>query len=668
MESYMIELKNVTKTYRTGKVGVQALRNVSLRIASGEFLAVMGPSGSGKSTLLHILGFLDRPDSGSYFLGEREITGLTDDELAVLRNRLAGFVFQQFHLLARMTASENAGLPLIYAGKRDSGEKIREKIKEVGLTERASHQPNELSGGEQQRVAIARSLVNEPLIILADEPTGNLDTNSGQEIISILKNLNQEGKTIIMVTHEKEIAKHAKRVVHMRDGEIVSDEKQDGVVAELARLNQSKASFATTEEDISIDDILSESHSGVGKAEFADHFRQAIHAILSHKMRSILSMLGILIGVSAVIAMLALGRGAKESISERLASLGSNLLVVRPGSRRMHGVSLEAGAITRLTLQDAKAIAKISPVKDVSPSVRGRAQLVRGNKNWNTLISGTGVDYAHMRASIPAIGRFFTEEELKTRQKVAVLGLTVVKELFENSNPIGATIKINRINFRVIGVLPEKGTAHWRDLDDLVVIPVTTAMYRLLGKEYVDSIDVEIKRPSLMEEAQKLIRAVIIKRHRLNDKDKSSFQIRNMAEIQETVESTTRTMTWLLGSISAISLLVGGIGIMNIMLVSVTERTREIGLRKAIGARRIDIMTQFLIESVVMTFIGGLAGIIFGSGIAVILSVFADWTTKISTFSIVLATTFSIFVGIGFGIWPAQKASRLNPIEALRYE
>ena len=654
----MIELKNINKTYKTGKIGVQALRDVSLKLTPGEFVAIMGPSGSGKSTLLHLLGFLDKPDSGSYYLGEKEVSNLTDDESAILRNRLAGFVFQQFHLLPRMTALENAELPLIYAGKRHLKEKALQQIEAVGLTQRASHRPNELSGGEQQRTAIARSLVNEPLIILADEPTGNLDTKSGQEIMLILQRLNQKGKTIVMVTHEKEIAQYAKRIIHMRDGKIISDEK---IKAETEKISSTSVS-------ISAEDILSESHSTVRKAEFLDHIRQATHAIVSHKMRSVLSILGILIGVAAVIAMLALGQGAKDSISQRLASLGSNLLVIRPGSRRMHGVALEAGAITRFTLRDAEAITKLPMLEGVSPTVRGRAQLVYGNKNWNTQVSGTGVGYASMRASIPTLGRFFTEEELRMRKKVVLLGTTIVKEVFENINPVGSTIRINRINFKVIGVLPEKGANMWRDRDDLVVIPITTAMYRLLGKEYVDSIDVQVKDISMMEDAQSSIRRLIIKRHRLDKDDERSFQIRNMAEIQEVLQSTTRTMTLLLGSIAAIALLVGGIGIMNIMLVSVTERTREIGLRKAIGARRKDILTQFLIESVVMTFSGGIIGIIFGIGIAALLAFFAGWATKVSISSVVLATTFSIAVGIGFGFWPARQAAKLNPIEALRYE
>ncbi len=653
----MIELKNITKTYTMGSQGVQAVHDLSLSIMPGEFVAIMGPSGSGKSTLLHILGFLDRPDAGSYFLGKKDISKLSDDELSVIRNHVAGFVFQQFHLLQRNTALQNVELPLIYAGKRDLKKKALEKIRDVGLEARAAHEPNELSGGEQQRIAIARSLVNEPPIIFADEPTGNLDTKSEEEIIKILEDLNQKGKTIIMVTHEREVAAHAKRIIFMRDGKIVSDEKTANAAPVSAALDVT-----------SVDDILSKKDLKAGRAEWADHLREAIHSIFSHKMRSMLSMLGILIGVAAVIAMLALGAGAKESIAQRLASLGSNLLVIRPGSPQLRGVALEAGSVTRFTLQDAEAMAKLPEIKKTSPSVRGRAQIVYTDKNWNTQVQGVGVDYQTMRAAIPTIGRFFTEEELRTRQKQVLLGTTVAKQLFGDANPVDSVVKINRINFNVIGILPEKGASGWNDEDDVAVIPITTAMYRLLGKQYVDSIDAEVKDPALMDQAQESIRKLVIKRQRLSKENEDSFQIRNMAEIQETLASTTKTMTMLLGSIAAISLLVGGIGIMNIMLVSVTERTKEIGLRKAIGARKSDIISQFLIEAVVMTFGGGMIGIILGVGIAVSFSAIAGWSTKISLSSVVLATAFSILVGIIFGMWPARQAAQLNPIQALRYE
>ncbi len=636
-----------------GQVDVRAIRDVSLSISPGEFVAIIGPSGSGKSTLLHVLGFLDRPDSGSYIFSGRDVTGLSDDKLAFLRNHVAGFVFQQFHLLSRVSAAVNVELPLTYAGKSGDRALALEKLREVGLEKRASHRPNELSGGEQQRVAIARSLVNEPQVILADEPTGNLDSRSEEEIVSLLLELNRKGKTVIMVTHERELAEKAGRVISMRDGRIVSDER----TGRPSTVTAGKAG-----------DSFADDRADGGTAAVADYFKQAFHAVLSHKMRAFLSMLGILIGVAAVIAMLALGQGAKASISERLAQLGSNLLMVRPGSRHLRGVAMEAGSITRLTLQDSQALAKLSQVARVSPSVSGRGQLVSGNKNWNTRLEGTGVDYAEMRASVPTVGRYFTGDEVRKREKVAVIGTTVARELFGETNPVGANFKINRINFRVVGVLPEKGSHPWRDRDDIVNIPITTAMYRLLGKDYVSSIDVEVKDSSLMEEAEEAIRKTIMKRHRLGPEKKDSFQIRNMAEIQETIASTTKTMSWLLGSIAAISLLVGGIGIMNIMLVSVTERTREIGLRKAIGARKKDILVQFLIEAVLLTFGGGVVGILLGILISVLLTRLAEWQTSVTTFSIVLATAFSVAIGLVFGVFPARKAARLDPIEALRYE
>jgi len=657
----MIELKKVYKTYRMGKVDVKALEDVSLTIAPGEFVAIMGPSGSGKSTLMHILGLLDRVDSGEYYLGKRKISELSDEELSAVRNRLAGFVFQQFHLLPRMTALENAELPLIYAGKRHLKERAEQEIKEVGLADRITHRPNELSGGQQQRVAIARSLVNDPLIIMADEPTGNLDSKSKEEIISILKQLNQKGKTIIVVTHEQEVANHAGRIIRMLDGRIISDTRSQG--SRTPKPQELQA-------DKIIDVVLSRSERAARETKFFDYLRQALGSMVSHKMRSFLSILGILIGVAAVIAMLAVGQGAKESIEKQLASLGSNLLIIRPGSSRIHGVSLEAGSVTRFTFQDVSAIEKMGDeIKRVSPSVTGKGQMVYGNKNWSTQLEGAGVDYAEMRASVPEVGRFFTDEEVKMRDKVVLLGPTVARELFGEVNPVGETIKINLINFKVIGVLPSKGASTFRDQDDTAIIPVTTAMYRVFGKDYIDTIYVEVKSPDLVDAAEQAITNFIIKQHRLVTKEEQdSFQIRNMADIKNALETTTKTMSLLLGSIAAISLLVGGIGIMNIMLVSVTERTREIGLRKAIGATNKDIMVQFLIEAILMSFIGGIAGILLGSGVAVLITLFAGWSVKVSWYSVVLSTTFSLMVGLLFGLWPAKQASRLNPIEALRYE
>jgi macrolide transport system ATP-binding/permease protein len=447
----MIETKNLYKTYQMGDVKVEALRDVSLKIAAGEFVAIMGASGSGKSTMMHVLGLLDRPDSGEYYLGGEDVTKLTDKELALVRNQLVGFVFQQFHLLPRMTALENAELPLIYAGKRHLKERAEKELEGVGLKDRMLHRPNEMSGGQQQRVAIARSLVCDPPIIFADEPTGNLDSKSKEEIMAILKELNKKGKTIVIVTHENEIAVHAKRVIMMRDGQIISDK------AVSKETTAPKAGSLRPENPVR--DILSASGSRVkGGMEFLDYLKQAVSAMLSHKMRAFLSILGILIGVAAVIAMLAIGQGSKESIEKQLASLGSNLLVISPGATRSGGVAFQAGTTTRFTFQDVDAIRKLSgSVKRVSPSVKSRAQIVYANKNWNTQVEGVAVDYAELRSCVPTIGRFFTQEEVKMRNKVALLGTTVVRELFGDANPIGETVKINLINFKVIGILPAKG-------------------------------------------------------------------------------------------------------------------------------------------------------------------------------------------------------------------
>jgi len=677
----VIELKGISRRYLTGSSGlasgnneehdgyvVNALCDVNLKIEQGEFVAIIGPSGSGKSTLLHILGLLDKPDSGTYMFLDRDITRLDDNELASLRNGLAGFIFQQFHLLPRLTAVENALLPLIYGGQSHRKDTARERLADVGLAHREGHRPNQMSGGEQQRVAIARSLVNDPVIIFADEPTGNLDSKSEKEIVSILEKLNQAGKTIVMVTHEREIAEHAGRLIQMRDGRIVSDEKKSDK-RPVALTGEKSEELHTSCEDVAkIENALSPRGMVTGRAEFKDHVRQAFHSIFSHKLRSVLSMLGILIGVGAVIAMLAVGQGARESVKKGLASLGSNMFHIHPGAIRTQGVSMEAGTVTRMTLEDADALSTISSVRRVSAAVSGRAQLVYGNKNWNTRLQGNGSAYAEMRASVPIVGRFFTEAEVRDRKRVVILGITIARELFGEIDPVGKIMRINRVEFTVLGVMPPRGSSRGWDMDDVVVVPVTTAMYRLLGKDYLEAIDVEVTDVALMDTAKAEIRNLMIRRHHVGSDNEDFLQIQDMTEIQDMLSSTTKTMGWLLGSIAAISLVVGGIGIMNIMLVSVTERTKEIGLRKAIGARRSDIMIQFLIEAVVMTLSGGVIGIMLGSGTAYLLSRFAEWPVKISGSAIVLAVTFSVIIGIIFGLWPARQASRLDPITALKYE
>jgi len=394
----MIEIRDLCKTYGKGNAAIRVLKNISLTISQGEFVAIMGPSGSGKSTLLHIMGFLDRPDEGSYKIMGTEVSQLSEPHLASLRNKLVGFVFQQFHLLRRSSAQENVELPLIYSRKKSRVRDAAQKLASVGLEHRSKHLPSELSGGEQQRVAIARALVNDPLIIFADEPTGNLDTKSEEEIIQILENLNEQGKTIIMVTHEETLAQRAGRIITMRDGEIISDQ-----------INGTGETLRQT--DVSIQEGPEWSGSHFVSVNLTEHVRQSFRAMFTNKIRAFLSMLGILIGVAAVIAMLALGQGAQMAIEQRIRSLGSNLLSIHSGSGKVRGVAQASGSVMRFTPSDVDAIRDLEPlVKKASGYVTGNGQVVYMSENWSTRIEGVEYGYGEMRASIPDIVIWFTTD------------------------------------------------------------------------------------------------------------------------------------------------------------------------------------------------------------------------------------------------------------------
>jgi macrolide transport system ATP-binding/permease protein len=648
-----------------GENVVHALKGIDLKIEDGEFVAIMGPSGSGKSTLTHIIGLLDVPSSGSYLLNGREISHLTEDDLAVLRREEIGFVFQQFNLLPRMNAAENVGLPLLYSERTTDLTRPQALLDRVGLGPRAGHRPNELSGGQQQRVAIARALVNRPRMVLADEPTGNLDSESEREILAVLKELNSQGITVVIVTHEEEIGQQANRLIRLRDGVVLSDERQSPARG-TAAIHPEFAPAGSQR-------IVPRGWFGRVRnftTELIAHFQQGFRTLAGNKVRTALSMLGILIGVASVVAMLALGRGAQRAIEEQLSSLGSNLVVLSAGMVKVGGVAQQSGTTTRLTYADALALkTEIPELNQAAANVNGRVQVTYADKNWNTQVLGGEPGYARMHSLVPEVGRFFTEAENTSRARVAAVGMTIVREVFDGKNPIGEMIKLNKVPFQVIGILPEKGSNGWRDQDDIIIVPVSTAMYRLLGKLYVDSIELEAKTAGDVAQAQDDALDIMMKRKRIPFSQRDdAFTIRNMADLQEALSSSSRTMSNLLAAIAAISLLVGGIGIMNIMLVSVTERTKEIGLRKAIGARRADILFQFLAESVVVSFCGGLAGVILGWAITIGISAVTGWSTSVSPDSVFLAFFCSAFIGVVFGVYPARKASRLNPIDALRFE
>jgi macrolide transport system ATP-binding/permease protein len=659
----VIRIENLTKTYRTGKVEVEALKGVSLTLERGEFVAVMGPSGSGKSTFLNLLGCLDHPTSGTFVLNGTDVSTLRDDELAAIRNRSIGFVFQGFNLLSRTSALHNIELPLVYTGNRKRGKIAHEMLEAVGLPERGTHTPSELSGGEQQRVAIARALVNTPAIILADEPTGNLDSTTSNEIMEIFRSLNRAGITILMVTHEEDVAAHAKRLVRFRDGRIVSDEPivkeapATGGGIDIARINGRHAAGNGRRGSV------------FSPGEVYENLRTAIRSLWKNRMRAILTALGILIGVGAVIAMVSVGQGASQSVSQRIEGLGSNLLTVIPGSMRAEGgVRQGFGSVMTLTYADAEAIRDQVPnVTGVAPEANSRVQLRYLRNTWSTSAVGTFADYPIVHNWPVASGTFFSDEDNKMKRNVAVIGQDIATNLFGETDPIGQVMKVGPVSFKVIGVLQKRGGGGFFSQDDTVLIPLQTAVSRFTGQRNIRNIAVSVSQKDLMNPTRDEITAFLRGRHKLADNVDNDFTIMSQEDILATAQSVTGVLTILLASIAGISLVVGGIGIMNIMLVSVTERTREIGIRKALGARRRDILSQFLTEAIILSAIGGLLGWALGALLATIVSKFG-LATSISAGTVLLALGFSVAVGVFFGIYPAQKASRMDPIQALHFE
>ncbi|MGE8294311.1 MAG: MacB family efflux pump subunit [Pseudomonas sp.] len=642
--SALISLRDITRRFTSGEIEVQVLHGISLEIARGEFVAIMGASGSGKSTLMNILGCLDKPSGGEYLFAGHRVADLDTDGLAALRREAFGFVFQSYHLIPSANALENVEIPAIYAGlpAAQRHQRASELLTRLGLAERLRNRPSQLSGGQQQRVSIARALMNDAEVILADEPTGALDSKSGQEVLALLKELSAQGKTVIIITHDREVAAHADRQIEIRDGLIVADsgsrERNAAAPVQLA---------------------INTTPAGASSADVGEAVRMAGRALKANLFRTVLTLLGIVIGVASVVAMLAVGNGARQSVVDRISAMGTNLLSIRPGAPNMPRSA--DGVTATLTAEDAKAVGALPNVRDALGELQGNATLRSGNIDYKTQITATNASMPEVREWPLTSGAFFSENDERAYAAVTVLGQTVAENLFPGQDPVGQYLLISNVPFQVIGVMSAKGATPWgQDQDDVALVPFSTGSLRLFGQRYVQSITAYIDDIGAIADTEEAIRQELLKRHN----GVEDFQIRNTASLLEAVTATQDTLTVLLGSIAAISLLVGGIGVMNIMLVNVTERTREIGIRMATGARTGNILQQFITEALVVSAIGGVIGVMAGLGAAWVIQALGT-AVQFTLAPVLLAFGCAFATGLVFGLMPARKAAHLDPVQAL---
>ncbi|HIC8862749.1 TPA: MacB family efflux pump subunit [Aeromonas hydrophila] len=648
MREPLLQLSGIRRHFGDGERRVEVLKGIDLTIARGEMVAIVGASGSGKSTLLNILGCLDQPSEGSYRVAGRETGRLTADALATLRREHFGFIFQRYHLLGDLSARDNVALPALYAGLAGDARKARAEslLQRLGLGSRLDYKPSQLSGGQQQRVSIARALINGGQVILADEPTGALDSQSGAEVLDILGALHRQGHTLVLVTHDMAIAEQAERIIELKDGEVVADRRREPALPSPAP--------TTSRTDAG--------RRGGLAGRLGAAFKMALLAMQAQRMRTFLTMLGIIIGIAAVVSVVALGRGSQQQVLANINAMGTSTLEIFPGSgfgdRR-------AEAVQTLRVEDAEALAGLGYVHSVTPSLATSVTLRRGSQAVLGSVNGVGEQFFQVRGYRLLQGMLFDAASVAALAQEVVIDENSLARLFgAGEPPLGQVILLGSLPCRVIGVVARNQSGFGSDENLNVWIPHTTAMTRMLGQSHLRSISVRVQDEVALAAAEDGINRLLRERHGAQD-----FFVLNTDSIRQAITSTHATLTLLIAMIALISLVVGGIGVMNIMLVSVSERTREIGVRMAVGARTGDILQQFLIEAVLVCLLGGAAGVLLSLLIGVLFEHFSSqFTLSYSLDAVLMAFFCSSLIGVLFGFFPARRAARMDPIHALERE
>ncbi|HFQ8227272.1 TPA: ABC transporter permease [Citrobacter freundii] len=640
----IIVLRQVCRTFNAGSETLAVLSDISLTIHGGEMVAIVGASGSGKSTLMNIIGCLDKPSSGEVLINGTPVHDADSLHLADLRSRYLGFIFQRYHLMPYLTAEENIAIPALYTAMSEAERKARTQrlAGQLGLENRLQHRPAQLSGGQQQRVSICRALINGAHIILADEPTGALDRFSGKALMDVLHQLHAVGHTVIIVTHDRDVARQAQRIIEISDGRMISD------VQHAAARRPS----ALPEQD--------NGRASLGR-RLRESVRMAWRSLLGHRMRAFLSMLGIIIGIASVVSSMAVGEGARQAIMSEIGKLGSTTLEIHPGT----GWGSKRPDMERaLSMDDVRSLQTQPWIMGVSPVVSSTTLAVRKGLDSSMMLSGVSQDFFALQGLRFVQGNGFTARDVAEGEPVLILDETGRDTLFPGGeNPLDEIVQIGGAPWRVIGVATRPGPkvvggfmTAW--------VPHTSLQQRLTGEKPLESLILRFQPPLEPHEA-----AQRAERHLLREHGRKDFFIQTDDQLANALQKTSDSLSLLITAIAAISLLVGGVGVMNIMLVSVTERTHEIGIRLSVGARPSDIMNQFLIEAVMICALGGLLGVL-GSWVAGHLFAFATdaFSMVFTAFPVLMACGFSALIGLTFGYFPARRAARLNPTEALARE